>query len=82
MIPTEQLPQLVLQLPPPMGVMGDRKGLRAALRQCMKLKLKQHNGEVRFEEVRCRNHIALDDHAALHAALHSNSMPTVCQRSS
>ena len=55
LIPMDDLPQLVAQLPPPMGTKGvGRRGsseLRHALRMCMHLQVAQHEGEVRFEEV-------------------------------
>ena len=40
MIPLEQLPALVLEIPPPMGVRG--KTYRNALRLCMRLELEGH----------------------------------------
>ena len=55
-VPTAQLPYLLLDLPPPMGVRGffppgHAGGARLARRLCIKLKLKQRNGEVHFSDV-------------------------------
>ena len=60
-IPTRQLPDLILDLPPPMGLLGnfaeaDPRGRRVALAICMRLRtssgpLRQQAGHVAFHEV-------------------------------
>ena len=52
---TADLPDLVLALPPPLGLKGVKQDVatsrRLALKMCLQLKLKQSNGTVHFSEV-------------------------------
>ena len=56
-IPAVELANLVLQLPPPMGLQGKTGSWgqiadkRMAMRMCMKLRLEQKHGEVEFHAV-------------------------------
>ena len=49
-IPSEDLPLLVLALPPPMGLKGVGNE-RAAIKLCLKLSLTQYDGKAAFQEV-------------------------------
>ena len=53
MIPAKKLPDLVLALPPPLGIKGTKEGTSAskAFRFCLSLGLTQKDGEVGFKQV-------------------------------
>jgi hypothetical protein len=49
--PEDELPGILLQLPPPMGFKGKTESLRHVARYCKGLKLEVKDGEVKFQEV-------------------------------
>ena len=55
LIPADQLPDLLVRIPPPLGLKKDgvagEELLRQAVRYCMKLDLPEYDGEVKFQEV-------------------------------
>merc|ERR1719421_666650 len=51
MIPAKDLPKLVIDLPPPLGVRGTRNESESkAFRMCLSLGLTQKNGQVAFRQ--------------------------------